>query len=462
MKEQVDTLIKAWYVVTMNETRDIIRDGAIAVKNGLIVEVGKLADLERKFEAKETLGGDRFVLTPGLINTHIHITGEPLTRGYVPDDTPFEENVFEWLCPLYSVYTAEEERLSAKLASVEMLKSGTTTFLEAGTIRFLDDVFEALEEVGIRGRLGRWIWDLPPEPDVYKQNTDESINLLQYQLEKYKDVAQGRLGAWSTLVGHTTCSDPLWKAARELATEHDTGMSFHMSPAKLDPDFFISEFGHRPMIHLDELGILKDDVVMTHCVQVDDKEISVMASSGVHVSHCPTTALKVSYGITQVGKIPEMKMAGINVAIGTDGNNASNYSDLMRATYLVAGLFKDSRQDPQMFPAEIAYEMATLGGAKAMQLENEVGSLEIGKKADLVLHDTDRPEWRPLLNVMNQLVWSADGRGVHTVLVDGVKVVEEGRATAFDEEKFYADCQNAGEAVVQRSGLPDKSKYPVL
>tara|TARA_B100000953_G_scaffold136629_1_gene113083 strand:- start:553 stop:1941 length:1389 start_codon:yes stop_codon:yes gene_type:complete len=462
MKEQVDTLIKAWYVVTMNETRDIIRGGAVAVKNGLIVEVGKLADLERKFEAKETLGGDRFVLTPGLINTHIHITGEPLTRGYVPDDTPFEENVFEWLCPLYSVYTAEEERLSAKLASVEMLKSGTTTFLEAGTIRFLDDVFEALEEVGIRGRLGRWIWDLPPEPDVYKQNTDESINLLQYQLEKYKDVAQGRLGAWSTLVGHTTCSDPLWKAARELATEHDTGMSFHMSPAKLDPDFFISEFGHRPMIHLDELGILKDDVVMTHCVQVDDKEISVMASSGVHVSHCPTTALKVSYGITQVGKIPEMKMAGINVAIGTDGNNASNYSDLMRATYLVAGLFKDSRQDPQMFPAEIAYEMATLGGAKAMQLENEVGSLEIGKKADLVLHDTDRPEWRPLLNVMNQLVWSADGRGVHTVLVDGVKVVEEGRVTAFDEEKFYADCQNAGEAVVQRSGLPDKSKYPVL
>ena len=462
MKEQIDTLVKAWYVVTMNETRDIVRDGAVAIKDGLIVEVGKFSELETKFDAKETLGGDRFVLTPGMVNTHIHITGEPLTRGYVPDATPFEENVFEWLCPLYSVYTAEEERLSAQLASVEMLKSGTTTFLEAGTIRFLDDVFEALEEVGIRGRLGRWIWDLPPEPDVYKQDTDESISLLQYQLDKYKNIANGRLGAWSTLVGHTTCSDPLWKAARDLATEHETGMSFHMSPAKLDPDFFVSEFGHRPMVHLDELGVLDDDVVMTHCVQVDDKEISVMAKTGVHVSHCPTTALKVSYGVTQVGKIPEMKMAGINVAIGTDGNNASNYSDLMRATYLVAGLFKDSRQDPQMFPAEIAYEMATLGGAKAMQLEEEIGSLEKGKKADLVLHDTDRPEWRPLLNVMNQLVWSADGRGVHTVLVDGVKVVEEGRVTAFDEEKFYADCQSAGEAVVQRSGLPDKAKYPIL
>jgi len=462
MKEQVDTLLKAWYVVTMNETRDIIRDGAVAVKDGLIVAVGKTDDLETQFEAKEVLGGDRFVLTPGMVNTHIHITGEPLTRGYVPDDTPFEENVFEWLCPLYSVYTAEEERLSAQLAAVEMLKSGTTTFLEAGTCRFLEEIFEGLEEVGIRGRLGRWIWDMPPEPDVYKQNTDESIGFLQHQLEEYKSVANGRLGAWSTLVGHTTCSDPLWKAARELASEHKTGMSFHMSPAKLDPDFFISEFGHRPMIHLDELGILGEDVVMTHCVQVDDREIGVMAKSGVNVSHCPTTALKVSYGITQVGKIPEMRMAGINVAIGTDGNNASNYSDLMRATYLVAGLFKDSRQDPQMFPAEIAYEMATLGGAKAMQLEDQIGSLENGKKADLVIHDTDRPEWRPLLNVMNQLVWSADGRGVHTVLVDGKKVVEEGRITAFDEEKFYASCQESGEKVVERSGLPDKAKFPIL
>jgi len=462
MKEQVDTLLKAWYVVTMNETRDIIRDGAVAVKDGLIVAVGKTNDLETQFEAKEVLGGDRFVLTPGMVNTHIHITGEPLTRGYVPDDTPFEENVFEWLCPLYSVYTAEEERLSAQLAAVEMLKSGTTTFLEAGTCRFLEEIFEGLEEVGIRGRLGRWIWDMPPEPDVYKQNTDESIGFLQHQLEEYKSVANGRLGAWSTLVGHTTCSDPLWRAARELASEHKTGMSFHMSPAKLDPDFFISEFGHRPMIHLDELGILGEDVVMTHCVQVDDREIGVMAKSGVNVSHCPTTALKVSYGITQVGKIPEMRMAGINVAIGTDGNNASNYSDLMRATYLVAGLFKDSRQDPQMFPAEIAYEMATLGGAKAMQLEDQIGSLENGKKADLVIHDTDRPEWRPLLNVMNQLVWSADGRGVHTVLVDGKKVVEEGRITAFDEEKFYASCQESGEKVVERSGLPDKAKFPIL
>jgi cytosine/adenosine deaminase-related metal-dependent hydrolase len=286
--------------------------------------------------------------------------------------------------------------------------------------------------------------------------------MMQKQLVDYASVANDRLGTWSILVGHTTASDPLWRAARELADEHGTGMSFHMSPAKLDPEGFIAEFGQRPMIHLAELGILRDDVAMTHCVQIDDQELAVMAELGVNVAHCPTTALKVSYGVTQVGKFPEMMQMGINVSIGTDGNNASNYSDLMRATYLVAGLFKDARQDPQMFPAEMAFEMATLGGAKTMQMQETIGSLEVGKRADIVLHDTDRPEWRPLLNVANQLVWSADGRGVHTVFVDGVKVVENGQMTTIDEGSFYNRCQMAGEAITARSGLPDKAKWPVL
>ncbi len=460
--ESIDLLIKSWYVVTMNDQRDIIRDGAVAVRGNEIVDIGKASDLESRYSPAEVIGGDRFVVTPGMVNTHIHITGEPLTRGFVPDDTPFEENVFMWLCPLYAAYRVEEERLSAQLAAVEMLKSGTTTFLEAGTIRFLDEVVEALVDIGIRGRVGKWVWDLPPEPDVYKQDTDTSIEFIQRQLEAFPATADDRIGAWATLVGHTTCSDPLWRATRELATENGVGMSFHMSPAKLDPEGFIAEFGQRPMVHLDELGVLGDDVCMTHCVQVDDQELQIMAGRQVNVSHCPTTALKVSYGVTQVGKFPEMVMAGINVGIGTDGNNASNYSDLMRATYLVAGLFKDARQDPQMFPAETAYEMATLGGAKALQLEDSIGSLEVGKKADLVLHDTDRPEWRPLLNVMNQLVWSADGRGVHTVVVDGKKVVEDGQMVTIDEGRLYAEAQLAGEAITARSGLPDKSKYPVF
>ena len=131
----------------MNADRDIIRNGAVAVTGSTIVAVGKGVDLERDYAPKRVIGGDRFVVTPGLVNTHIHVTGEPLTRGYVPDDTPFVENVFQWLCPLYSVFSAAEERVSGQLAAVEMLRSGTTTFLEAGTIRFLDDVIDGLVEV---------------------------------------------------------------------------------------------------------------------------------------------------------------------------------------------------------------------------------------------------------------------------------------------------------------------------
>src|SRR6185295_6316005 len=145
MSEAVDLLVEGWYVVTMGPTRDIGRDGAVAVRDGVIVDVGKAADLRARSDPARRSGGPRFVVTPGLVHTHVHVTGEPLTRGYVPDDTPFEENVFQWLCPLYATHDAADERTSATLAAVEMLRSGTTTFLEAGTIRFLDDVVDALD-----------------------------------------------------------------------------------------------------------------------------------------------------------------------------------------------------------------------------------------------------------------------------------------------------------------------------
>lgn len=460
MPEQADVIVRGSHVVTMNAARDVIRDGAIAVRGGVIVAVGKASDVERDFDAARTIGGDRFVVTPGMVNTHIHITGEPMTRGYVPDDTPFEENVFQWLCPLYAAFDEIDERTSGQLAAAEMLRSGTTTFLEAGTIRFLDSVVDGLTEIGIRARVGNWVWDLPPEPSVYRSSTDRAIGLLQQQLEALPSAPDTLVSAWSTLVGHTTCSDPLWKAAKALADEHGVGMSFHMSPAQTDVDGFTAEFGQRPIVHLDEIGVLDRNVAITHCVHLDDAEIGLLAARGASVAHCPTTALKVSYGVTQIGRFPEMVQRGVNVSIGTDGNNASNYSDLMRATYLVAGLFKDARRDPQMFPAETAYEMATIGGARTMLLEDQIGSLEAGKRADLVLHDADRPEWRPLLNVANQLVWSADGRGVHTVLVDGRVVVEDGHCTTIDEAKLWADAQQRGEAVTARSGLPDKAKWP--
>lgn len=462
MSEQVDLIVGASHVVTMNATRDVIVDGAVAVRGRDIVAVGKRQEIEDRYSARQTIGGGRFVLTPGLVNTHIHITGEPITRGFVPDDTPFEENVFAWLCPLYAAQDEEDERLSAQLAAAELLKSGCTSFLEAGTVQHVDAVVDSLVEIGIRARVGKWIWDIPPEPAVYRQTTEEAIANLESTLRSHRHVAGGRIQAWSMIVGHTTCTDELWRAAAEAARRHSTGLNFHMSPAAMDPEGFLAQFGQRPVQHLASIGVLGPNAVLVHCVHVDDSEIALLAQHGCSVAHCPTTALKVSYGVTQIGRMPEMKAAGINLTIGTDGNNASNYSDMMRATYLVAGLFKDARRDPTIFPAEVAYEMATLGGARALQAGGEIGSLEPGKRADLVLHDRNRPEWTPLLNVANQLVWAADGRGVHTVMVDGSVVVDSYRLTTVDEDRLYDKVQERAEALVARTGLPDRSKWRVV
>jgi cytosine/adenosine deaminase-related metal-dependent hydrolase len=231
-----------------------------------------------------------------------------------------------------------------------------------------------------------------------------------------------------------------------------------MSPAQSDPDWYIANTGKRPIQHLAEIGVLGPNVSLTHMVHVDGDEVAILAETGTNVIHCPGAALKGGYGATAVGRFPEMAEAGVTLLLGTDGGDQA---DMMKSISLVAGLFKDARRDASLFPAHQALEMATVNGAKALGMSDRIGSLEVGKKADLVLHDTDRPEWRPLSNVVSQLVWSADGRGVHSVWVDGRRVVDNYRCTTIDEEKLYAEAQAAADSITGRSGLPRISAWPV-
>jgi 5-methylthioadenosine/S-adenosylhomocysteine deaminase len=459
---QVDMLILDAVIVTMDAERRVITEGGLAVQGDIIVGVGKSFDLRRQYTAATMIDGRRFVVTPGLVNAHIHITGEPLTRGYVPDDVAFNEHVFGWLVPFHAHFTPADERLSAQLAALEMLRSGTTSFIEAGSLSALDEVADGLLEIGIRGRIALRIWDQSATHAHPARATDQAIRLLADELSRYPSRHGERIAAWPTLIGHSVCSDALWRAAKQLSIEHETGLTFHMSPAAIDGEWFLQKYGRHPVEHLADLGVLGSNAVVTHMVYVEEPEITLLSETGTNVAHCPTTALKVGYGVTQIGRFPEMVARGVNVAIGTDGNNGSNYSDMMRAAYLVAGLFKDARRDSTIFPAEQAFAMATLNGARAIGLSESIGSLEPGKKADFVFHDRHRPEWCPLLNVANQLVWSADGRGVHSVWVDGIRVVEDYCSTRIDEERLYAEAQASGESIVRRSGLPNRAKWPVL
>lgn len=459
---QVDLLIRDTMIVTLDEERRILTDAALAVRDGIIVAIGKSADLVPACQASETVDGRRFLLTPGFINSHVHCTGEPLTRGLVPDDAGFSENVFNWLVPVHMAHDEADERLACQMAALELLRSGTTCFLEAGTIRFLDPVVDGLSEIGIRARVGQWAWDFSPADNSHPSAaTDAAIRLLEDELARYPAGDGQRIAAWPILIGHMTCSDPLWQAAKRLADSAGVGVAAHMSPVADDAAWYLARHGRRPVAQLAEIGALGANVILTHAVHLDDAEVALLGSHRANVAHCATSALKGAYGAGAVGRFPEMHAQGVTIALGTDGNNNSNYHDMMRATYLLAGLFKDARQDPTLFPAELALECATRHGARALQMEGQIGALAVGYKADIVAHDTHRPEWRPLFNVVNQLVWSADGRGVHSVWVDGKRVVDAYHSTLVDEEKLFAEAQAAGEAIVRRAGLPIKSRWPV-
>ena len=452
--ERVDTIIKGAVIVTQDEERRIIRDGALAIRGDRIAALGKRSELEDKVDATSVIDGGRFVITPGFIDAHIHITGDPLTRGYVPDDISdaFGDTLQRWVIPRYLAHTPADERLSARLAAVEMLRAGTTCFLEAGTIRYLDEVAEGLVEAGIRGRIGAWVEGraFSPEDDEAAL-TGKAIRLLEQEVARFPADSGARIAAWPILIGHSTNTDEVWKAAKALADANNLGVSAHLSPYRADSAWYLDNLGRRPVAHLAEIGVLGDNLCLTHLVHIDDQEAALLAESRTNAILCPFAALKGAFGISALGRAPEMAQAGMNIALGTDGYG----SDLMQKMALAAALFKDARRDTKIFPAGQALDMATLNGARALQLQDEIGSIAVGKKADFVLHDTDRPEWRPVLNVLQQLVWCADGRGVHSVWVDGVRVVENYRHTQVDEDELYAAAQVAGEAIIKRSGIPD-------
>jgi len=459
-----DLLITHSWVVTMDADRRIFRDGALAIAGDRIVAVGPSDLVEQSVAARDIIDGrDRFVITPGLVNCHVHITGEPITRGHVPDDADWATNVFEWLIPTYLAQTPDQERIAAQLAALEMLRSGTTCFIEAGTILDLDTVVDALGATGIRGRVGQWVQDRAFAPDDDQAAlTRQAVATIESELARYPGTDDPLIAAWPCLVGHNTATDDLWREATALAAAHGAGITAHMSADPADPDFYLATAGRRAIAHLSDLGVLGPHLSLTHAIHLDDEEVALLAASGTNITHCPMTAMKGAYGATAVGKFPEMAAAGVNLQLGTDGNNNGNAADLMRAMFVTAGLFKDSRRDASLFSAYQVLEMATINGAKGAGMADRIGSLEVGKKADFVLHDRDRPEWRPLLNVVNQLVYSADGRGVHSVWVDGRRVIDNYRSTLIDEERLFAEVETAGAAVLARAGKPTPSLWPVL
>jgi cytosine/adenosine deaminase-related metal-dependent hydrolase len=447
-------------LITLDAERRIIQNGSIAIKGNKIVGVGKSEEIRRKFQADQVLDAREKVITPGFIDAHVHLS-EHIIRGLVPDDAPLQAWLPDWLFPVYSILTPEEEYYSAMLAFMEMIRTGTTTFCEAGTLFDVGSVVQAAEAIGIRGIVGRWTWDLPQTPLRMKQTTEEALKqneMLLSQINGSRNRSgnlDSRILAWPIILGIGTVSDELIKGAKRLADAY--GVGFSMMHSATDPASGTKDT--IPIPHLEELGVLDKNVKLVHMVYVQERDLELLRRYQVSVVHCPTAALRHMKGITRYGRFPEMLDKGICVALGGDSGNGSNHFNMCRIMYLVATLYKDSRMDVNQIPAETALEMATLHGARALLMQDQIGSIEVGKKADLVLFDTRHIEWQPLLHPINNLIYSVSGHSVDTVLIDGEIVLERGKFTKINEEEIYSKIHQLAKRLVQRSGLQVQMKW---
>ena len=277
----------------------------------------------------------------------------------------------------------------------------------------------------------------------------------------WKTRSNGRIRAWATVFGlFTLCTDELFTGIKKLADKYGVGTNFHMASSIGEAQALEARTGVWPITQLERLGALGSNVLLTHAVTVRDEEVDLLVRYGVKVAHCPGAALRLAKGASRLAKIPEMLARGVPVSLGADGVCSSGTFDHTRLLFLVAGLFKDARMDATLIPAETALEMATLNGAKGLLWDNEIGSLEVGKKADLIQYDIHRPEWLPPHDMVRNLVYSADGGSIRNVIIDGKVIIRDRHSTQVDESKLLDEACEAGLAIARRVGLDPQSKWP--
>jgi 5-methylthioadenosine/S-adenosylhomocysteine deaminase len=450
---------RARYILTVDEQRRIIRDGSILIEGGRIVRVGR-ADELGDARADRTIDARDFVVTPGFFNGHMHISYAHPVRGIFPDDlgSPLK-HVFA----LQMAMTEEEEYSTSLLALLELVRNGTVCLLDPGSTKFPDACLQAYEDAGVRVILGECVTDRDAPFALPRYAAAEAVSRSTAFIDKWNGRLEGRLRAWAMPFSPETCSAELLQALKRVVDERRTGLTLHHGSGAQARKDYQARGAKSPTEYLEALGVLGKNVVLAHALGIDDGEIDCIARTGTAVAMCPVTAAKGARGVGANGRMPELLARGVPIALGCDSPNNSNHLDLIRAMNMAAIQYKDARQDINQIPAERALEMGTRLGAAALGLGDELGAIEAGKRADLVLFDTRRPEWQALWNPVSNLIYNADGRSVHTVVIDGRVVVDGYRQTFVDEAKLYSTVQEIGERLQARTGITfPRSRWPIV
>ena len=398
------------------------------------------------------------VVTPGMINAHQHLTGDPLVRSCIPDLLPPGASIFEWSVPLHGAHTPDDDELSAVLCALESVQNGVTTVVEAGTVAYPERVVAGMEAVGLRGTIGTWGWDIEEGP--FAAPADEVLDRQRAVVERWP--AGGLVTGWVTLVGHDLASDALLIGAADLAKKLGTGMTMHLSPTSSDPERYLARTGRRPVVHLDHLGVLGPHLLLAHGVWLDDDELDLVLESRTAIAYCPWAYLRLGQGVTRAGRHAELVERGGRVALGCDASNAGDVADILRAAAVAAGIARDTRIDPERFGAHTAFELATIAGAEAIGMADQIGSLEPGKQADLVVHRTDGWGWTPRGDVALQLVWGTDGRSVRDVVIAGKPVVRNGQCVTVDADAVWQEAAAAQQQLLAGAGITVPHRWPQI
>ena len=442
-KQEVDLLVSGGIVVSMDGARTIYQDGSVAIKGDAIVGVGPRAEIEARYKSAQTLDARGRLVLPGFINGHTHV---PMTlfRG-LHDDVTLNDWLYKYIFPAEAKNVNEEfVRWGTRLAAAEQIRSGVTTF--ADMYYFEDAVAEETKAAGMRGVLGETFIDFPA-PD-----NKTAAEMLAYT-EKFLKRWQGDALIHAAPAPHSiyTCSKKTIQDAAALAQKYHAPLLMHVSEMKKEWEDSERQNGTSPVQYLEKIGVLGPDLVAAHCIFVDEADRKLLAERQVGCVHNPSSNMMIASGVSPV---PEMRAAGIAVGLGTDGPAGSNNDlDLMEEIDLAAKLAKITKMDPLALNAKAVVEMATIDGARALHMEKEIGSLEAGKKADLILISLNEPNAVPMYDIYAQIAYSLKASDVETVVIGGRVVMQERKLLTIDEPRVLEKAREYRKSVSASLGI---------
>jgi 5-methylthioadenosine/S-adenosylhomocysteine deaminase len=434
---RVSLVITGGIVVTADNAKHIYNPGAVAIDRTDIVAVGSGADVAARFRGAEEINATGSVVIPGLINTHTHAP-MVLYRG-LADDLPLQEWLEKYIFPAEAKTVSREMvRVGTRLAAAEMIESGTTTYVDM--YYFEEEIARATKAAGLRGVLGQTIIQFPV-PDA--KTPVEGLARAEAFIREFEhdDLITPAVAPHAA---YTNDAKTL-QAARALATKYGVPLITHVAETSAEvKDSQAAHGGLSPVAYLDSIGFLGPRTLAAHAVWTSPEDIAILRNRQVAVSHNPESNMKLASGVAPV---PAYLTAGITVGLGTDGAASNNDLDMFGAMRAAAFLHKVQSGDPRAIPAATALDMATIGGAKAIGMDKQIGSLEAGKRADVVVVSMTRPRQTPLYDPISHLVYATHGDDVRTVIVNGKVLMRDRRLTTLNEAAVLADANKLAESV---------------